>query len=66
MRHSPCTAGAQGLVERAENLHLLGDKPVMSPSWVGCRFCGYMTMLLRVSYVHNKAQYHVSPLEGAQ
>lgn len=42
MRSILCTVGAQGLVERAENLHLLGDKPVIPSTWVGCRFCGYM------------------------
>lgn len=66
MRHSPCPEGAQGLVERAENLHLLGDKPVISPSWVVVGSVDALIMLLRVPCVPNKAQHHVGPLAGAQ
>lgn len=68
VRYGPCPAGAHGPVARAnhETLHLFGDKPIMAPSWVGCRLSGDMDHVLKVPCVPCGVQRHVGPLAGAQ
>lgn len=62
----PVLQKAQGMVERAKPLYLLGDKPTMSPSWVGFRCRGDKDMLFGVPSVPDKAQHHVGSLACAQ